>query len=166
MPMIESKLIVGWFTAHAAALVLYARQWLGAGEAEDVVHDVFVRLIALDCAPDDAKAWLFRAVRNEAISKSRSFWRRKRRESHVSSERREWFEQRVDDLIDADAAQTALTNLTDAERETVVLRIWANMGFQEIAELVGVSVSTAFERYRTALSLMKTQLQRSDHARK
>jgi RNA polymerase sigma factor (sigma-70 family) len=163
--VIESKLIVGWFEAHAAALVLYARQWLSSGEAEDVVHDVFVRLIAMECSPDDAKAWLFRAVRNEAISKSRSFWRRKRREANVSRDRREWFEHRVDDLIDAAAAQRALANLSNEQREVVVLRIWAALAFQEIADLVGVSVSTAFERYKMALGLMKSQIQKSDHAR-
>ena len=164
--MLDSQLIVGCFQSHAAALVLYARQWMSTGEAEDVVHDVFVRLIALERAPDDPRAWLFRAVRNEAISKSRSFWRRKRRESDVSRDRREWFEHSVEDLIDAHAAQDALTNLSQEQREVVVLRIWAEMGFQEIADLVGASVSTVFERYKTALTLMKSQLQRSDHARR
>ena len=164
--MLDSQFIVGCFQAHAGALILYARQMLRTGEAEDVVHDVFVRLIALDRPPDDARAWLFRAVRNEAISKSRSFWRRKRRESRIaSSERRDWFEHRVEDLIDADAAQRALANLSQEHREIVVLRIWAELGFAQVAELVGVSVSTAFERYKAALSQMKSQLQRSDHAR-
>ena len=163
--MLESKLIVGCFKAHSGALMLYARQWLSTGEAEDAVHDVFVRLIALERPPDDAKAWLFRAVRNEAISKSRSFWRRKRRESKVSSERRDWFEHRVEDLIDAEAAQRALATLSTEQREVVVLRIWAGLGFQQIAELTGASVSTTFERYKTALARMKAQLQRLDHAR-
>jgi len=164
--MVDYKLIVGWFETHAVALVLYARQWLDSGEAEDVVHDVFVRLIAMQRPPHDTKAWLFRAVRNEAISKSRSFWRRKRRESNVSRDRREWFEHRVEDLIDANAAQAALATLSTEQREVVVLRIWAELSFQEIADLVGVSVSTAFERYKTALGLMKSKLQRSDHARR
>ena len=163
--MVDSTLIVGWFRAHAAALVLYARQWLSSGEAEDVVHDVFVRLIALERAPDDPRAWLFRAVRNEAISKSRSFWRRKRRESSVSSERRDWFEHRVEDLIDANAAEAALAKLSTEHREVVVLRIWAELSFQEIADLTGISVSTVFERYKAALAQMKSQLQRTDHAR-
>ena len=83
----------------------------------------------------------------------------------MSSERRDWFEHRIDDLIDANAAQKALANLSDEQREIVVLRIWAELGFAQIAELVGVSVSTAFKRYRTALSQMKVQLQRSNHAR-
>ena len=35
-----------WFDAYAAGLVLYARQWLDAGLAEDVVQGVFVRLLS------------------------------------------------------------------------------------------------------------------------
>src|SRR4051794_18703198 len=157
--MIESRLIVGWFEAHAAALVLYARQWLDASAAEDVVHDVFVRLIAQPRVPDDPPAWLFRSVRNAAISASRSRGRRKRRESNVSRDRREWFETRVDDLIDAKTVEAILETLPADQREIVVLRIWAQLGFQQIAGTLGVSVSTAFEKYKLALAAVRTKLE-------
>jgi RNA polymerase sigma-70 factor (ECF subfamily) len=158
--MIDSKQLSALFDAHAAALVLYARQFVAdAAAAEDVVHDVFVRLIALRATPDDPKAWLFRAVRNAAISQTRSVSRRRNRESDVSGARREWFEHRVDDLIDASAAQRALESLPAHLREVVVLRLWAQLGFQQIADLIGLSVSSAFERYQTALSMMRRKLE-------
>ena len=158
--MIDTRQVTGWFDAHAAALVLYARQWLrDPSQAEDVVHDVFVRLIAQPRAPEDPAAWLFRAVRNAAISASRSVFRRRRREARVGGWQREWFEHRVDDLIDANDAQIALELLDTTAREIVVLRLWAGLGFQQIAELTGCSVSTAFERYRQALRAMRQQLE-------
>src|SRR5689334_3671709 len=132
--MIDSRLIVWWFEAHAAALVLYARQWLDAADAEDAVHDVFVRLIAQDRLPDDPPAWLFRSVRNAAIDRSRSFFRRRRRETSVVQARPEWFEQRVEDLIDARRAEEILATLPHDQREVVVLRIWAQLGFAQIAD--------------------------------
>src|SRR5947209_8750401 len=121
--MIETQQLTALFDAHAAALVLYARQFVAdRAAAEDVVHDVFVRLIELPRVPVDAKAWLFRSVRNGAISTSRSASRRRKREAIVSVARREWFEQRVEDLIDAGSAQRALEALPSAQREVVVLR--------------------------------------------
>jgi RNA polymerase sigma-70 factor (ECF subfamily) len=158
--MIDSKQLSALFDAHAAGLVLYARQIVAdRAAAEDVVHDVFVRLIGLPTAPDDPKAWLFRAVRNAAISQTRSTSRRRRRESGVSGARHEWFEHRVEDLIDAASAQRALESLPPQLREVVVLRIWAQLGFQQIADLLGLSVSSAFERYQTALSMMRRKLE-------
>src|SRR5690348_255194 len=143
--MIDSKQLSALFDAHAAVLVLYARQFVpDRAHAEDVVHDVFVRLIGLPRAPDDPKAWLFRAVRNAAISQTRSISRRRKRESDVSGARRVWFEHRIDDLIDASSAQRALESLPAAQREVVVLRIWAQLGFQDIADLLELSVSSAF----------------------
>jgi RNA polymerase sigma-70 factor (ECF subfamily) len=158
--MIDSRLVSGFFDAHAAALVLYARQFLPEKvTAQDVVHDVFVRLIALDRAPDDPAAWLFRAVRNAAISEARSTWRRRRREAHVRDQRAGWFQPQPGDLIDAADAQEALQALDPPLREAVALRLWAQMGFQQIADVTGTSVSTAHDRYRSALSAIRRMLE-------
>jgi RNA polymerase sigma-70 factor (ECF subfamily) len=158
--MIDLTQLSTLFDAHAAVLVLYARQFVAdRAAAEDVVQEVLVRLIGLSAPPHDPKAWLFRAVRNEAISQARSISRRRRREADVSSAQREWFEHRGDDLIDAGAAQRALESLPEAQREVVVLRIWGQLGFQQIADLLDLSVSSAFERYQTALAAMRRKLE-------
>jgi RNA polymerase sigma-70 factor (ECF subfamily) len=71
---------------HAAALVLYARQWLDRQSAEDVVQEVFVRLMSQPGreTPANVRAWLFHATRNAAIGTARSLWRRGRREREVA----------------------------------------------------------------------------------
>jgi RNA polymerase sigma factor (sigma-70 family) len=155
--MIDSKFIADCFRTHAAAMRLYARQLVSAAEAEDVVNDVFVRLIALAQPPRDAKAWLFRSVRNAAISHSRSIFRRRRRESGIAEP---WFDARTDDLIDARMAEAALCALRRVEREVIVLRIWSEMTFQEIADLIGASVTTVFDRYKSGLSTLRLRLER------
>jgi len=53
---------------HAAALVLYARQ--RCANPEDVVQEAFLRLVEQRQAPDSPAAWLFRVVRNLAVSAS------------------------------------------------------------------------------------------------
>jgi len=98
-------------------------------------------------------------VRNAAVSRKRSWWRRARRDRAASAARPEMFDARVDDLIDAKDAQTALAALPAEQREVVVLRIWGGMGFAEIAELVRASVSTVHDRYKSALAEMKRNLE-------
>ena len=53
----------------ASALVLYARQWTSA--PEDVVQEAFVKLAALTSRPDQPVAWLYRVVRNAALTAAR-----------------------------------------------------------------------------------------------
>ena len=64
---------------HAAALVLYARQWCAA--PEDIVQQAFLKLVTQRPPPAKPVPWLFRVVRNEAISAMRAAKRRQRHES-------------------------------------------------------------------------------------
>ncbi len=151
--------LVRWYDELGSALVLYARQVGDSHEAEDVVQEVFLRLMAQRSAPRDVKAWLFRAVRNEAISRGRLRRRRRLREQRQAAGRVEMFEPREDDLIDARAAQAALERLDTDQRELVVLRIWADMTLEQIARTTGLSVPTVFRRYRAALAAIRKEMQ-------
>ena len=147
------------FDAHAATLTLYARQFLDAAAAEDVVQDVFLRLMAQSPKPENAKAWLFRSVRNAAISATRSQRRRREREQETAAGRREWFESGAEMLIDAGIAQEALAKLPVEQREVVVLRIWAGMTLAEAGQTIGMPVSSVHELYRDALGALREQLE-------
>lgn len=147
-----------WFDAHGARLVLYARQWLpDGGAAEDVVQDVFARLLADAGSVREVRAWLYRAVRNAAISRTRSEKARAGREQHVA--RPAWFQPHGDELIDARAAEAALQRLSLELREIVVLRIWGQLTLAEAAETVGMPLSTCHERYRLALSMLRSGME-------
>ncbi len=155
-----------WFEAHGRALVLYARQWLARESAEDVVQEVFCRLARQRRAPADVRAWLFRAVRNAALNQVRSQRRRRRHHRRAAEQQTEWFEPQPGDPIDARAAQAALESLPPAQREVVVLRIWAGMSLREIADVVGRPVSTVFSRYRAALNAMRERMEQPCKSRK
>ena len=148
--------------ARAAGLTLYARQFLDdRASAEDVVQEALAALLSHRPPPDDPVAWMFRAVRNAAIDEARSASRRRRREQAVAESRREWFEPpRPDALIDARAAEAALADLPPASREIVVLRIWSDLGFAQIAGVMGMSLSTVHDRYVAALRQMRTKLEK------
>ena len=149
------------FTAHAPALLLYARQWVDAGTAEDAVQRVFVRMLAGNRLPAEARAWLFRCVRNEAISAARSTRRRGRREMVFSAAAPPWFIARPEDGIDARAAQEALAALPPAQREIITLRIWSGLTLAETASITGLATSTVHEQYRAALKALRLRLESS-----
>src|SRR5688572_4528243 len=130
--------------ARTRGLTLYARQWLDdAASAEDVVQEALTVLLAQRPTPDDPVAWMFRAVRNAAIDQARSSSRRRRRERMVAESRREWFEPPGPDaLIDAQTAKAALAQLPPPSREIVVLRIWSDLSFAQIAGVMQMSLST------------------------
>lgn len=148
-----------WFRAYGAALVLYARQWLERGAAEDVVQDVFLRLMAQRSAPDNPRAWLFRAVRNAAISGLRSQKRRDVRAAGAPQERQPWFEPDPDERLDAATAQAMLADLPPEQREVVVLRIWGELTLREIGALLGEPMSTLFSRYQAALNAIRQRME-------
>jgi len=146
-------------TECAPALALYARQWLDAGAADDAVQEALIALLAQREPPRNPTAWMYRAVRNAAIDAARGAERRRRREQSVSQSRREWFISEPEAMIDSQIAEQALQRLTPEHREVVVLRIWGDLPFAEIAALLELGVSTVHDRYKSALSQLKSALE-------
>jgi len=107
--------------------------------------------------PDDPAAWLYRVVRNRAITAWRSSQRRRRHETAAVGDRSA-FERSAGDRLDADVAAAALESLSIKLREVVVARIWGGLTFQQIGKLVGVSDSAAHRRYEAALSALREKL--------
>ncbi|HEV3020889.1 MAG TPA: sigma-70 family RNA polymerase sigma factor [Pirellulales bacterium] len=140
---------------HAAALVLYARQW--CGESEDVVQEAFIKLVRQCPPPTDAVAWLYRVVRNRAIDVGKTARRRQRRESSVARPER-WFVENEIDGLDAETAMAALAQLADDEREVIVAKHWGGLSFEQIGHVVGCSASTAFRRYTAGVEGLRKQL--------
>jgi len=155
---------LNWLTQvaaeRAAGLRLFARQWVDATTAEDVVQEALVKLLAERQAPRNPVAWMYRAVRNAAFDHYRSSVRRRRREQLVAEARDPWFESRADALLDARAAETALESLEDDDRELIVMRIWGELGFAEIASVLEVSVPTVHNRYKKALGTLRRALEK------
>lgn len=166
MPKADPAIIARWFDAHGRALVLYARQVLAGdgSSAEDVVQDLFVKLLAqagdggIDAPPSPA-AWLHKCLRNACLDERRGTRRRQQRERRVAGERPDWFEPRPDALIDARLAQDALQSLPDPSRQVIALRIWSGLTLAEVADVMSVSVSTAHDQYRRAIAQVRLAIE-------
>jgi RNA polymerase sigma-70 factor (ECF subfamily) len=143
------------FRSHAPALRLFARQW-GDG-ADDLVQIAFVRLAQQTVPPGQPLPWLYRVVRNEALSLNRAAARRRQREQRSSSSE-VWFG-KAEDQLESDEAVRALAALSLEFREVIVARLWGGLTFEEIAELVGCSPPTAHRRYWSGLKELRTRLE-------
>jgi RNA polymerase sigma-70 factor (ECF subfamily) len=142
--------------AHAAALTLYARQWCAT--PEDVVQEAFLELVSRRRPPDSPAAWLYRVVRNRAISAARAAARRQRHETASAARAPAWFHPADAEGLDAAAAAEAVAGLPLEEREVVVAHLWGGLTFEAIGRLAGYSAPTAYRRYTAALAALRQQL--------
>ncbi|MCC7374310.1 MAG: sigma-70 family RNA polymerase sigma factor [Verrucomicrobiales bacterium] len=148
------------YDACAAELVLYGRAMgLGHAEAEDLLHDTFRAILALEETPKEPRFYLIRSFRNRALNYRRTLWRRIAREFESSR----WFDRESTEHPEEDRAARALTRLPNEQREVIVLKLWHDLTFDEIAELLGISANTAAGRYRYGLQKLRNQLGAHDH---
>jgi RNA polymerase sigma-70 factor (ECF subfamily) len=141
---------------YASALVLYARQWCAA--PEDVVQEAFLALTARGSVPEPVAPWLFRVVRNQAISLARSERRRRRREQDAGSRRTPWFRSDPAGELDAAALREALERLPAEQREIIVAHVWGGLTFEQAGALAGCSTSMAYRRYIAGVEALRARL--------
>jgi len=140
------------YEEHGPALLAYASALLrDPAAAEDVLHQVFVKLVSGRVSIDGSPgAYLFRAVRNGALN-------------HIRGQSREvelgdsalWLESPGASRETVLALQSALRTLPQEQREVVVLRVWGQLTFEEAAAVVGISPNTAASRYRYGLDKLR-----------
>jgi RNA polymerase sigma-70 factor (ECF subfamily) len=165
-PRMDDSVNMDWrerlYDGKAAELLLYGRALgLGESEAEDVVQETFVALLKLEKVPDNPEHYCVRAFRNRALNFKRGLWRRVARE--LESTR--WFE-RSDAKNDLEeAAQRALAKLPVEQREVIILKIWHEMTYDEIATTLELSPNTVAGRYRYGMEKLKGILKGTDYER-
>ena len=155
---IDAELLGRLLDEHGTALALYASQWTEA--ADDCVQEALVELARQSQVPDHTAAWLYRVVKNRALNMARGARRRRERESRAMAERFVVDQQRAaHDGSDSLAAIEALEKLEASDRELIVMRIWGGLKFEEIAEALAISTSSAHRQYERALQKLKQILE-------
>lgn len=148
------------FSEVAPGLLLFARQWVhSAADAEDIVQEAFVKFWRRNHDIDN-RALLYAAVRSIALDSIRRDMRRARREAAVFAEAEPAIEPHFELEDDTQSAlAAAVDSLPRDQREVLVLKIWNDFTFSEIAGTLKISQNTAASRYRYALSNLKKTLQ-------
>jgi RNA polymerase sigma factor (sigma-70 family) len=163
LPGIGPELLGRLLDRHAVALTLYARQWCHM--PDDIVQQAFVQLARQSTVPEQVETWLYRVVRNGAISAARAEQRRRRHETAAAEMTSSWFAPTEPPGLDGAAAAQALESLATDEREIIVAHLWGGLTFQHIATVTGLSSSTAHRRYESGLRQLREILTRSEQKR-
>lgn len=141
------------YRQHGAALLLFASAISGdRGRAQDAVHQVFLKAIESGSVSQaiNKKAYLFASVRNAVLNDTKA--QDRHRPLDLDSA---WFSPPNRDYAGEQNLRRALGDLPEDQREVVVLHVWGELTFSEIAELLGVSSNTAASRYRYALAKLR-----------
>jgi RNA polymerase sigma-70 factor (ECF subfamily) len=149
-----------WFDAYGRQLLLFARQWAtSAAGAEDIVQEAFVRFWQSPHRNEaEAHLQLFAMVRRAGLDHIRATKRRSARElaAATGDDAPAWFTPATDER-DA-AIQAGLSALPLGQREVVVLKIWGELTFEQIARTLEIPANTAASRYRYALEALRRTL--------
>src|SRR5213075_3510651 len=144
------------FSQLAPGLVLFARQWTrSAADAEDVVQEAFVKFWRRNHDIGN-RGLLYATVRSVALDLLRRDSRRARREATASADMDQITEPQFDFDDGSQRALAAAIDLLPVEqREVLVMKIWSELTFAEIASALSISQNTAASRYRYALAALK-----------
>src|SRR3977135_230837 len=147
------------FSEYGPGLLLFARQWVRSpADAEDIVQEAFVKFWRRNHRIDN-RALLYATVRSIALDLIRRDSRRARREAEAFSDAEQSIQPQFDfDNESQRVLAAAVDRLPQEQREVLVMKIWSELTFAEIATALGISPNTAASRYRYALAALKKDL--------
>ncbi|HEX9969297.1 MAG TPA: RNA polymerase sigma factor [Acidimicrobiales bacterium] len=123
------------YACLAPELIRFASALVGRDEAADALSAAVVKALASPTWPSvvNRRAYLYRAVFNEAQTQRRRGWQRTARESRVVP-RPQWDLPNLDPEVVA-----AVARLSVRQRAVVVLTYWADLAPAAVAERLGIS---------------------------
>ena len=149
-----------WLNRHGPALVLLARQWTPSRtDAEDVVQEAFVRFWRSRERIEDPAAYLFACVKHCALDSLRGRQRQVRREQATARPEAEpLFMSGIEQDERRTAIEAALRELPENQAEVLVMKIWGELTFPQIAKALDLPANTVASRYRYALARLREQM--------
>ncbi|MEG0023724.1 MAG: RNA polymerase sigma factor [Akkermansia sp.] len=161
-----------WLKVYADKLLLFARQQSRTMEdAEDILQESLVRLARKEASGEfvgGQEAWLpyvYTSIRRLAVDYGRKEDRRGRREELSSREGAEeswsdtpWLQCDSDDEDLREKVEGCLKKLPPKFSEVIVLKIWGEQTFQQIADTLEISLNTVASRYRYGIDLLRKSM--------
>ena len=146
-----------FYLEQRAALSRYAVSLVGnVDAAQDLIQEVLVRLLRQDRETNEPRAYVLRCIRNLALDR-----RALRKPASLDADALAV----LDDAAVGQAAEAtqrvrgALARLPREYHEVIVLKIYCELTFREIAEVLDVPPGTAASHYRRGLTELKGLLE-------
>ena len=129
--------------------------------AEDAIHDAFAKLLVSDrkIPKSSAAAYVFSSVKNSAIDILR-----KRKLAQLPEQATTIFDSgekspigKMLDWEHQSFLETKLNQLKPEQMQIVVLKIFAQLTFEQIGQIVDLPVQTVASRYRRAIEKLRKE---------
>lgn len=151
--MLDKKTTERWFRDHYARMVHLARVMLGNdAEAEDLVQDVFVRLMEADIAPaeDKIEAYLMTTVRHRAINavRHKTIWLRVKSLLPIDDAAMQPYEQVSERMA---IVRESADGLDEPQRTIFRLRFGEDQTIADIARTMEMNANTCYKYLRQAI---------------
>jgi RNA polymerase sigma-70 factor (ECF subfamily) len=146
-----------WLGKHGPQLLLFARsQTRCEADAEDLLQEAVVESSGKSEGNPPDLPLVYTTLRRRAIDLARKTDRRTTREE-VTTERSEdcWFDDTIEQKETAWLIDRAIKNMPEKFREVVMLKIWSELTFAQIAQTLDIPLNTAASRYRYGLEILK-----------
>lgn len=151
------------FAAHYAAVVKYAIRRVGPQAADEVAAETFLAAWRrLDRVPDDALPWLYATARRIVANEHRRRARAERLSLRVAAQPRATSTDPGDLVPDNLRIRTALTRLSERDREVLRLTEWEQLSASEAARVLGCSTTTFTVRLHRARRRLARVLEEND----
>ena len=163
------------FDRHATVLFRYLVRRVGVDDADALLGDVFriafERRHSYDGTRPDARPWLYGIATKLLAHHRRREGRRLRATARLRSAQRP-SEDLADDVVasvDAEltwaAVVDAVDRLPDGERDALLLYVWEELSYDDIAAALGVPVGTVRSRLNRARTKLRELRQTSGRQR-
>lgn len=153
------------YSTYAGRVLGYALRRAPRAEAEEVVSDVFfIAWRRLDDLPRDLLPWLLATARNVLRNQRRSAHRRGALTARVQLDPHPGYSiDPADYVIKVEQAAVALDQLTEPQREAVLLVAWDGLTRQQAAAVLGCSRATFAVRLHRARRTLAAALDPTLH---
>ena len=155
----------GWLGEHGPSLLLFARtRTRSEAEAEDLLQEAIVESAGKNEGNLPDLPLVYATIRRRAIDLARKTDRRIAREEVVAEESDTcWFDDTIEQKETARVIDRAIKTMPEKFREVVILKIWSELTFAQIAEALDIPLNTAASRYRYGLEILKRDANLTSH---
>jgi len=144
-----------FYAQHGPHILRYLNRLVGPKRAEDILQDTFVQALShidrLD-GLNSPRAWLFRVAYHLAIN----VLRRKKLTTNITLDSLVQPDSREDPRLET--MRQAIGKLPDKHRETVMLRWYDQLSYEEIAHVQDIPIGTVRSRLHHSLGKLRTQM--------
>ncbi len=133
-------------------------------QAEEVAQEVFIEVLRAagqsDPARGTAEGWVMTIARRRAVDRVRSAVAGASRDRHHIEVQVPWDQvsETVQEILERERLRCSLDELTDPQRQAILLAYYGDHSYTEVAVILGVAVGTVKSRIRSGLAKLREDM--------